>query len=392
MPIEKTQSRPRWAAWGVASVCCALMLGWQTLTVRYNYQGNWSGLFYTGSRAIPPELRDENIYQLSNDPGYDGQFYHFIAHDPLFDRSFDAYVDNPPLRWRRILVPGLAYLAAFGNDGAVDTAYRAVILLFVFLGTLWLAEFFADRGFLPAWGLAFPLIPGVVVSIDRMTVDVALAALTVGFVLYACRGAFWKLLPILVFAPLARETGLALVAGFALWLALRREWKRMAYTAATVIPWLAWAGFVRANTVPDQTSFLSIPFRGILIRTFHPIQYSLATHWLRMAAATDYLALMGIWVALVLAAVLAWQKRLGDPTAVAAACFAAGATLLGEAAIWNGAYEFARTLSPLLILLALAGVAMRRWWYLLPLALALPRLALQWQPQFKAVLHGLVHG
>lgn len=385
-------SRRQTAALGIALASCALVFVWQALTVHYNYGGNWTGLFYSGTRSIPPELASENIFQLRSDPGYDGQFYHYVAHDPLFDRNFDGYVDNPRLRWRRILIPGLAYLVAFGQDEAIDAAYFAVTLVFVFLGAWWLGLYCSDHGLHPACGLAFPLIPAVLVSIDRMTIDTALAALTVGLALYAGRGAFWQVCTILALAPLARETGLSLIAGLGLWTLLRKEWKRAACVALTPIPWLAWAAFVQTNTAPDQTVFLSIPFRGILTRTLHPVRYSLATSWLRTAAVTDYVALLGIWLALAIVVVLVWRARLTDPVIAVAACFAAGVPWLGQPSIWNGAYEFARPLSPLLILVALSGITRRIYWCLLPLAMSLPRFALQFQPQAKSILHGVIKG
>ena len=91
----------------------------------------------------------------------------------------------PPLRYRRILVPALAWALALGRDSAIHAAYLAVILGFVFLGVYWLARAIESRGRHPAWGLMFVIMPASLVSMDRMTVDVALAALTAGFVLYS---------------------------------------------------------------------------------------------------------------------------------------------------------------------------------------------------------------
>ncbi|HEV8146815.1 MAG TPA: hypothetical protein VGP79_10555 [Bryobacteraceae bacterium] len=91
----------------------ALVLTWQALTVRYSYGGNWSGLFCTGSRMpFPSELAHENIYVFPNSSGYDGQAYHYVAHDPWFQRGLANYIDAPRLRTRRILVPALAWLVA----------------------------------------------------------------------------------------------------------------------------------------------------------------------------------------------------------------------------------------------------------------------------------------
>ena len=63
------------ACLAIALLCAGLALAWQSLTVHYNYGGNWSALFCTGSqRRIPPALAQEDIYTFADSTGYDGQF------------------------------------------------------------------------------------------------------------------------------------------------------------------------------------------------------------------------------------------------------------------------------------------------------------------------------
>src|SRR5437016_3992862 len=110
-----------------ALLCTACLAAWQALTVHYSYGGNWTALFCTGSGLpTPPALNSEHIY-LFPGPGYDGQFFHYMAHDPLLRRHISASIDNPKLRCRRLLVPGLAYLLALGQDRYIDAAYIGVI-------------------------------------------------------------------------------------------------------------------------------------------------------------------------------------------------------------------------------------------------------------------------
>ena len=93
----------------IGALATILVFFWQSLTVHHNYHGRWSALFYIGDRwTPPPELAFENLYVFQNNPGYDGAFYHLVAHDPLFEKGFASHVDDPSLRWRRILIPGLA--------------------------------------------------------------------------------------------------------------------------------------------------------------------------------------------------------------------------------------------------------------------------------------------
>src|SRR5574340_617734 len=88
----------------ILAVC--LVAGWQAATVHSNYRGNWTALFCTGSRfPLPPELAEEHVYVFPDSTGFDGQFYHLIAHDPALRRGFDRYIDAPEYRSRRTLVP-----------------------------------------------------------------------------------------------------------------------------------------------------------------------------------------------------------------------------------------------------------------------------------------------
>jgi hypothetical protein len=46
-------------------------------------------------------------------------------------------------------------------------------------------------------------------------------------------------------------------------------------------------------------------------------------------------------------------------------------------------------MSPLLVCLALLGVAARFWWNLVPLGMVAPRILFQLGPQWKGILRGL---
>lgn len=386
----KPFSRARNKVLAVASLGALLVLVWQATTVYLNYGGSWNALFYTGDRfTLPPELASENVYVFPNNPGYDGMFYHLVAHDPFFRRGFSRFVDNASLRWRRILVPAMAHLAAFGNDAYIDTCFIAVNLLFVFLGVWWLSHFCLLQKTGALWGLLFLMVPSVLVSMDRMTIDTALAALTVGFVACASTGQTGISGAVLMLCPLARETGLCLTAGQFLANLTQRSWKRLVVTAATSVPFLFWTAFVSFNTYRDGTPWLSWPFAGILRRTLHPLQYPIVSPWIAVAAATDYLALLGIWIALILTAKLALKRMFGHVEACIFT-FAFASLWLGKADIWAGAYEFGRTMSPLLILLAMIGVRDKNRWFLLPLACVLPRIFLQLEPQVRGILRHFI--
>jgi len=375
----------------VAALCGLAALAWQSLTVKYNYQGDWSGLFATGMQvAMPPELAFEEVHRFRNDPGYDGQFYHVIAHDAFFGNGFVKYVDNPRLRWRRILIPGLAYVLALGQAEYIDFNLIGVNLAFVILGAYWLSRYCGHYGFHPGWGLLFGLTPAVMVSLDRLTVDTALAAFCVGFGLYGAAAPSVRIYPVLAAAPLARETGVVLIAAWCVHRLLKRDWKRAAAGVMMALPALGWLAFVHSRIAADHTVFASPwPLWGLLARTLQPAQYSIHTDWLLKAAVLDYLAVLGIWAALLLALRLV---RGGKPGLLEITIWLfAGifVVFLQQPQAWAEAYSFGRTMSPLLICLALLAVATRFWWNLLPLAMVGPRILFQLGPQWKGILRGL---
>ncbi|HXM41822.1 MAG TPA: hypothetical protein VN924_11245 [Bryobacteraceae bacterium] len=79
-----TRQTPALKSTAWALLCAALVLSWQAPTVRRNYGGNWTALYCTGDKfSIPPALASENIYSFKQSYGWDGQFYHYISHDPF---------------------------------------------------------------------------------------------------------------------------------------------------------------------------------------------------------------------------------------------------------------------------------------------------------------------
>ncbi len=325
--------------------------------MRYSYAGNWTGLYCAGSAFKDPSpALHENVYRLPNSSGYDGQFYHLIAHDPFFRRDLASYIDSPRYRYGRILVPGLAYVLAVGQDSLVDPAYIGIIWLSVFAGSYWLGRYAALRGYSAWWGLAFAAVPAVLISIDRLTVDVALAALCAGFALYTAERADGKLYAVLALVGLSRETGLLLVAAWCIWLAGERRWRHSAIFATAVIPTICWILFVRQHTPADPFETVSPAlFAGIVRRFLHPFPYTFGGPVRLLAIALDYLALLGVAVSLFWAIGRACV-RTWSPITIALYLNALLAISLSTPAAWDEVTAFGRALTPLLMLAAFDGI------------------------------------
>src|SRR5262245_1252346 len=242
------------------------------MTVHYNYAGNWTGLFSPGSALPPPDtLTNENIYRFPNSSGYDGQFYHYIAHDPFLQRGFASRIDAPRFRYRRILVPVLAWVLAAGNDRFIHIAYFALILFTIFLAALWTSALAQDFGRNPAWGCAVLLVPAVAVSMDRMTVDCALIALIAGIVFYARRSRWGTVWVLCVLACLVRESGFLVPAAILFWTVLHRRFRITALIAITPLPAVAWYWWLTNRTGGTGGEYVSpVPFLGLLHRFASP--------------------------------------------------------------------------------------------------------------------------
>jgi len=332
-------------------------------------------------------LSFEHIYRFAGSAGYDGQFYHYVAHDPLMRTHLAAAMDDPRYRYARIFVPALAYCLALGRAAWVDRAYEAVWLLALALGVYWSCRYAQRVGLAPYWGMLFLLMPAVPVTTDRMVVDGALTALTAAFLYYGPAPS-WRLFVVLCCAALTRETGFLLIAGYGGWLVWRGRWRAAGVFALTAAPALAWYGYVRWRTAPSQLR-LSIEPLAALIEAFrHPWGYPPGVPLVGWVRAADALAVAG--VALAFAAALAWALRrlpvdsLG-PARWAAFLFALMGLLLREPAILCSAYDIGRYFSPLLLLLAAAAEAARRPALLLPTAMILPRIAIQFAPQLLGI-------
>ncbi len=376
---------------GVAAA--AMLLTWQFLTVRYNYGGNWSALFCTGAlMTAPPAGEFSGTYAFAGSNGYDGQFYRYIAHDPFFERGFSNWVDAPRLRYRRALVPLLAYAGALGSPGLIDAAYIAIVAVFVFLGAWWASSYAAACGRHPAWGFGFLLVPSALVSADRLTVDVSLAALACAWALHAGgrtipRKAGWAVLAAI---PLARETGLLLNAATGIRLAWVRKFRELAMTALALTPCALWYLFVAIHTRSEAETWVSYaPLSGWAGRVLHPAAYGPQVPFRSLVVALDYVALAGIALAVALGMWL-WFRRRDGAVEIAIALFCVLVVQTGRPDVWADAFSFGRVFSPLLLLLGLKGLETGSPLLGVPMALVALRVGAQLAPQVLGIARGLL--
>jgi hypothetical protein len=209
--------------------------------------------------------------------GYDGQFFLYIALDPVDARH---YIDKPPYRYARIVYPVLARLTALGRSDAAPWTLFLLGLLAVGAGTYLLARFLRARGSSPWYALLFALTPGLYAAVSRdLSETLAYALVAAGIVAFdRVPGRHLLAASIFGLAGITRETTLLFPLAYAFCLALgrtergrepRRDWGAAVLFAAVALgPYAvlrlalwAWLGVLDTERAPRLEP---VPFRGIL--------------------------------------------------------------------------------------------------------------------------------
>ena len=386
-----TASRPgasRGACAGVALLSALVVFAWTAARIHYACDGNWTALFCTGTALrVPPEL-DAGTYRFEGH-GYDGQFYRILAHDPSLQKGYYRSMDAPQRWCRRLLVPLAAWAFGFGQRDWIDGAYIALELLFLALGTYWCARLLARRGRSPLWGLLFVVVPATLTSFDCMLTDGPLTALFAGFLLYCEEQRWTRVWALALLAALTRETGLLLVAALVVDRLLRRDWRQAVWFASSGIPAIAWYGYLAARLPPDGPALMfGIPVWGILRRLFwfRPSPDPLVQLLMRI---TDFLAVLGLAISMILAVRWLLERRLA-PATLCVGFFAALAVVLCSPSHMIEAFGFGRPVSPLLLWVMIEAVSRKKWIALAPPLLVSLSVSVAFARPFLTVMQSLL--
>lgn len=391
-------SPARRSAWVALAATVAALL-WQAATVQSNYGGNWTALFCIGGKSPMPAELASGAWVFPGSTGYDGQYYRIVAHDPWMRTGWWQFADAR-IRYRRILLPAAAWLGALGQPSWIDRSYILLVLAFIFAGTWFTAMWVALEGRSVWWALGFVLLPGVLITLDRMTVDVAeYACLAAG--LYFWRSGSWLGCWMAGAAAfLTRDLGFILIAAMVGMCLVQRSWRRAAIFATAALPAVLWYFHV-GDAAVDQTVANSpvlglIPpwvFESRLIGPFlaiiHPQNYSLegwvktATQWL------DGISIAGVTMS---AGVAAAEVRRRPFTLESLLCvlYAVLFVMVSSRGFWADPFSYPRAFSPLIALIAWQGVTENRAWTSLPWVCLLLRVGWQLGPQALGIIHAVV--
>lgn len=374
----------------VAAAGLLLIVWCSAATVHVNYRDQWTGLFCIGQKfPLPPPLR-ANAYVFQQSAGFDGQFYRDIAHDPFNQRGFGRYVDDPRLRYERILLPLLANFVALGQDRWIDPAYIGLEWLSAFLGIYWVGRYAQLKGRSGWWGLAYLSLPCTLIALDRMLTDLPFTTLCVGFFYFAYRKNFLAMFVTAMLACLTREMGVLLIAGYSAYLLWHRNFRRAIILGAAAIPFAIWLVVESHLTAGPNLPYgcCSYPGSAIVSALRAPFQSSLAA---AIVKGSDVLSILGFLLCILGLWYLGQKGRASMPAAI---WVGAGFVVLAVMASctpdsFNHVYDYGRQYSPLLVVLLFASIDQPRLLLLAPILLMTLRAGLQVLPQASAILRSI---
>ncbi len=352
-------------------------------------RGDPTGLFFTGSIFQRPPGVDGFVYP---GPGYDGQMYRLVAHDPSGGKGYWKFLDDPRYRSRRGLVPLAAALLGGGSPRLVDLSFIAITDILLAMGGVCFVRL--AKGFCPplAAVAAYLLIPAVVASTDRMVLDGALVAGCLAAWLFYRDGRTGPLMGVLMLLPLARETGICVTGGVCLAYLAARKYRHAAAALVTAAPALSWWLFVAQRTPPSPgATLLSVPLIPQFMRLFTPFDRPIAGPVRVVLETLDFVACVCLLIA------FAWfikvlldglRSRHLDYEILLVLPLWALAAFASSRSIMVDPYAFMRVNSPLLVWTALRMMRTRPLYAALYVPAASAALVIyRARPIFEFIVH-----
>lgn len=158
---------------------------------------------------------DPHYHYYPNGIGYDGQYFYYMALDPIHARF---YMDWPSYRYTRMLYPLAARLLAFGKPALIPYTLLLLNWLAIGGGTLAVAAWLKRRNLSPWLALVYGLYPGLIIAYQHdLSEPLAYGLVALGIYVYDGSGRRRLLLAGAAFglAALARETTLVFAIFYA---------------------------------------------------------------------------------------------------------------------------------------------------------------------------------
>jgi len=122
------------------------------------------GRHFINQSHASPVIRLDPSYPNVDEIGYDGEFFYYLALDPVNARY---YMDVSTYRYTRILYPMVARALALGRPDLIPWTLWLINWLAIAGGALAVAAWLKRRGFSPWFALVYGLYPGLIVALQR---------------------------------------------------------------------------------------------------------------------------------------------------------------------------------------------------------------------------------
>jgi hypothetical protein len=201
-------------------------------------------------------------------PGYDGQFYYYLARDPLHAAPF---LNHPAYRYQRIVYPLIVAVLSLGQENLIPYMLLLVNFIAIVLGTELLARLLIREHLSPWFSLAFGLYFGQATAfIFDTTEPLAYLFICLGlFLLTRQRPTAATLC--MGLAVLSRETAILFPLGYLVMSLLQKRWcDLLRLFLLSIAPTIAWYIVIRfalqdATGLSSAPPFERIPFQGLFV-------------------------------------------------------------------------------------------------------------------------------
>lgn len=263
---------PATVALTVVAIVCYY---WVFSSARY-YKGDVTAHIHVGRVLVERSSSPfKPAVKIQDGAGFDGQYFLFLACDPLLRRpDTSARLDSPMLRARRIGYPMLTSILGRGHVLAMPWMMFFLCAAALGLTAGLVASTALQTGHKPAWGILVPFGLPVIMSYSCVTCECVAMAFVAGSALLFRRNTTGSMLGAAAcasYAGLVRETTLLWPAAVAVSLLIERRWRWAVLFAAAAIPLLAWMTYLRFGLRLDASyeryddlKNLGLPFVGIL--------------------------------------------------------------------------------------------------------------------------------
>lgn len=209
--------------------------------------------------------------------GYDGQFYYFLAHDPLLNAVRDdprralLFLDHPGYRASRIGFPLLVRLASLGDAARFPAAMVWLVVLSHFAGAFFFLKIVLYYRKSPLWAFLYVLVPGFHLSLYFGLPESLCLAFMLGGLYYYLRRRLPAAALLLAAAVLVREMALPVaIAAAGYELLKRRDLRAALWLGGSVLPYAFWRAFLTFRlfglygweTFFQRGDVLTLPFAG----------------------------------------------------------------------------------------------------------------------------------